>query len=186
MTAKAQDLTEFFNAPNRNNLLEYLDHCKKMNYKVYQEEGLVLYGFGLMDDGIPSDVYFLPGKLKKGQTFEAFVKETFSNKENMLYEMIFAPLRMRNPKLAAIIDSMEYDIVGFSPLNKFRSAKISYCRITFNLFYGDTSRTYPASSKISDLMINYRDQEYVIKFRQLPDSWGRPVYFEKLDLMQGN
>ena len=184
--AKAQDLNEFFKNPERNNLQEYLDHCKQMDYKVYQKEGLVFYGFGFMDEGIPADVYFLPGKLKAGQTFETFVKEAFSNKENILYEMIFAPLRMRNPRLATVIASMKYDVINFSPLNRFRSAKISYCRITFNLFYGDTTRTYPASPKVSDLMINYSDQEYIVKFREIPDSWGMPVYFEKLDLMQGN
>lgn len=40
--ANAQDLTKFFNNPKRNNLEEYLNHCKKMGYKVYQEEEFIL------------------------------------------------------------------------------------------------------------------------------------------------
>ncbi|WP_413670207.1 hypothetical protein ACEN9X_09860 [Mucilaginibacter sp. Mucisp86] len=179
MKVKAQDLREYFNDPENNNLTSYLNHCKKMGYTVYQKEGLVIYGFGFIDEGVPADVYFLPGKPKEGQPFSEFINEVLSNSESTLYDMIFAPLRMRNPNLGTVIQSMKYDNVSFGPQYKYKSARISFCKITFNLFYGNTTRAYPAKPDISELPIVYNGQIFPVRFRQLPDEWGRPVYFEE-------
>jgi len=181
MVNKAQTFTEFLNDPERSDFNSYLEHCKEMGYKVYQVEGIVIYGFGHMDEGIPADIYFLPGKLKEGQPFEAFVKESLLDKQNTIYDMVFGHLRMRNRKLASVIESMKHDTVSFSPLFKYQSAKISYCKITFNLFYGDTSSRFQPDPKVSDLIINFKDQPFTIRCKYLPSEYGLPVYFESLE-----
>lgn len=177
---KAQDLREFFDDPDSNNINSYLDHCRKMGYKILQQEGLIVYGFGFIDDGIPSDILFLPGKIRVGQPFDEFIRERFSDDQTVIYDMIFATLRWRIPNLAVFMESLKHDTAILNLIQK-QTIKLSYCKMTFNLFYGNIKSDYPADSKSKDVIILYNKQQFNIKCKQLPDGYGMPVYIEKLN-----
>lgn len=175
--AQVSDLQDYFNDHSNFTLENYIKLSEGLGYKLEVKEGLMLYG--LLEEEIPSDVYFIPIKRKAGQSFNNMIIEAFSNADNIMFDMIFGHLG-RTPGLAATLNNIGHEQVYFTKFK--RHAKIAYCRFIFNYYYGDFKSEYPTNPNIRKLTVIFDDKAFYMNVKDFSEEEnGYPALFEAIN-----
>jgi len=178
---QTNDFTEYMKNPKNFTVESYLRLSKEMGTKNIQKEGLFFYG--LVEEYIPTSVFFIPCELKKGQLFKQLVKEVLSNKDNLMYKLGFGNMVWTLPNVGEVLASVKYHPASFTSVvnGKTLNGKVSYGRFTFNV--DDVKEAEDdANPEINKLLIKYRDETYLVKVTDhWPRKFGVSSLFEKVD-----
>lgn len=109
-------------------LTNYLNFAKEHNRKLNRYEGIMIWNpkFG----SLPQDVLFVPAYWDKKGSFEDFLKNEFSKKDFIIYQIYFQGIRWILPDLEQKLNDTKYVAIGLG--YEYQISKVSYVALTFS------------------------------------------------------
>jgi len=157
-------------------LTSYLDYAIAQKKDLSYVEGIIIYPVAI--DGIPQEVFFIPGSMKKDENFNNFLIETFSNRSNHTYVVYFQGIRWIMPDIEDVIKSMKPLQIEYGTKHKLMS--VGYGKITFD-------KTHPGDPDVGEDLSNtevpvlYNKIPFILNVTAWPNYNGIAKLFERLD-----
>ncbi|RZK19591.1 MAG: hypothetical protein EOO43_11640 [Flavobacterium sp.] len=155
----------------------YINYANAQQKRLAFVEGVVIYR--PTKDSLPSDVFFIPSKIKKNEVQSDYYKRTFSNRDNVAFITYFQGIRWTMPQAHEILSKVNFEIMKYGVY--FQESRLCHLTLIFDVTrihdIIDDPNLIPDSTVLK-VPIQYGGIEYKIKVQEQTIEMGVLKGFE--------